>query len=57
MTVRRVELASEEGMKIARTHRVPFPPILLIDGQYFGHGRLSERKLERALAQRIEAEG
>ena len=30
--------------------RVPFPPIVLLDGALFGYGRISEHKLRAALA-------
>jgi thiol-disulfide isomerase/thioredoxin len=53
LSVRRVELHSEEGASIAARYRVPFPPVLLIDGTYFGHGRISRRKLVRALDQAV----
>jgi thiol-disulfide isomerase/thioredoxin len=49
LSVRKVELASDEGIAIATRYRVPFPPVLLIDGTYFGHGRISRRKLVKAL--------
>ncbi len=45
VNVRRVDLASEEGRAIARTHRVPMPPIVVIDGVLLGWGRLSRGKL------------
>lgn len=46
-----VPLASETGRSLVVEHRVPFPPLLLIDGSFFGHGRLSQRKLERRLGE------
>jgi len=49
LTVQRIDLESEEGIAIAAQFRVPFPPVLLINGAYFGHGRISRRKLARAL--------
>jgi len=49
LSVRKIELASDEGVAIAARYRVPFPPVLLIDGTYFGHGRISRRKLVKAL--------
>lgn len=57
LAVREVALTSEEGQELAIRHRVPFPPILVIDGVYFGHGRISRRKLEHRLDQlsRMEA--
>jgi hypothetical protein len=49
LDVRLVDLVSDEGRDIARRWRVPFPPVLLIEGRFHGHGRISERKLARAL--------
>lgn len=49
LSVRTVHLASEEGRRLVVRHRVPFPPIVLVDGEYFGYGRISRRKLEAHL--------
>jgi hypothetical protein len=37
-------------MDLLVRHRVPYPPILLIEGEFFGYGRISRRKLEMHLA-------
>ena len=50
LTVRKVPLSSEEGLGLLVRHQVPFPPILLVGGAYFGYGRISRRKLEEHLA-------
>lgn len=50
LTVRRVLLSSEEGLGLLARHQVPFPPILMVDGAFFGYGRISRRKLEEHLA-------
>lgn len=42
-------LSSDLGRKLLLRHRVPFPPILMIDGGFFGYGRISRRKLEAHL--------
>ena len=52
LRVRTVPLSSEEGRALLVRHRVAFPPILLVDGDYFGFGRISRRRLERHLARR-----
>jgi Glutaredoxin-like domain (DUF836) len=52
LIVREVELSSDEGMALSRRFSMPFPPLLLIDGVRFGHGRISRRKLVRLLDQR-----
>ena len=49
ITVRSVDLSSPEGTAVATRYRVPFPPVLLLDGEYFGHGRISRKKLTRTL--------
>lgn len=50
LAVRTVPLLSAEGRDLVVRHRVPFPPILTIEGAFFGYGRLSRRKLEHHLA-------
>ncbi|PKQ26250.1 MAG: glutaredoxin [Actinobacteria bacterium HGW-Actinobacteria-4] len=50
MTVRKVDLLSDEGRSLAVTHRIAFPPLLMVAGEYFGYGRISRRKLEKHLA-------
>lgn len=49
LRVRRVALESEEGKAIARATRAPMPPIVLINGELLGWGRLSRGKLDRRL--------
>ncbi len=56
LRIRTVDLASDEGAAIARRYRVPFPPVVLIDGAYFGYGRISRRKLAMRLTQTKEPE-
>jgi hypothetical protein len=53
LRVRQVELASKEGLALSRRFSMGFPPLLLIDGERFGHGRISRRKLVRHLDQRL----
>jgi hypothetical protein len=45
-----IGLASEEGRALAARARVQFAPGVLVDGRPFAYGRLSERRLRRALA-------
>jgi len=49
LTIELVPLMSATGRNLVARHRVPFPPILLIDGVFFGYGRLSQRRLEQRL--------
>lgn len=44
-----IDLTSEQGRAIAAAARIQFAPGVLLDGQPFSYGRLSERKLRRAL--------
>lgn len=48
--VRLVDMMSDEGRHLVVAHRMPFPPLLLIDGTMFGYGRISARKLDKYLA-------
>ena len=50
MKIRTVPIFSDEGRSIIVRHKVPFPPVLIIDGRFFGYGRVSRRKLEAHLA-------
>ena len=45
-----IDLASPEGKRLGAAAGVLFAPGVLLDGKPFSHGRLSERKLRRALA-------
>ena len=47
-----VDLHSAEGEALAMRSGMAFPPGLLLDGEGFCYGRLSERKLRRELARR-----
>lgn len=47
-----VDLTSDHGRALAEGSGMAFPPGVLIDGEPFSYGRLSERKLRRALARR-----
>ena len=52
-----VSLDSREGQAIATTAGVLFAPGVLVDGQPFSFGRLSERKLLRTLQKRALQQG
>lgn len=49
LQVSEVDLASKQGRQLARDAGVLFAPGVLLDGKPFAHGRLSERKLRKAL--------
>lgn len=50
LNIQEVGLNTEEGRKLAIQHAVMFAPGILIDGQLFSYGRLSEKKLRLQLA-------
>lgn len=49
ITVRELALATPEGQRLAVASGLAFPPAVLVDGQPFAFGRLSERRLRRRL--------
>ena len=49
LALRRVDVASPEGRAIVRACRAPMMPVVVIDGQLLGWGRLSRGKLRRRL--------
>ena len=57
LAIREVELESDEGIALATRFRVPFPPVVLLNGAFFGNGRISRRKLTKALDEAIGAGG
>lgn len=52
LQVDEVRLDSTEGQVIATRIGMLFAPGILLDGEPFGFGRLSERKLRKTLARR-----
>jgi len=49
LEVTEIDLATEHGRALATGAGMLFAPGILLDGRPFGHGRLSERRLRRAL--------
>jgi thiol-disulfide isomerase/thioredoxin len=49
LSVRHIALDSPDGRDLAARHGVLFAPGILLDGQIFSYGRLSERRLRRHL--------
>jgi glutaredoxin len=49
LRVREVALESAEGRSLALESAAPFPPVVFVNGATFSYGRLSERKLRKAL--------
>jgi len=52
LSVTEVDLRTDEGKRLAAEAGVLFAPGVLVDGQPFSYGRLSERKLRRLLDRR-----
>lgn len=52
LEVREVDLTTPEGQALAARSGMAFPPAVLLDGEPFAFGRLSERRLKRELARR-----
>jgi glutaredoxin len=50
LAVREVALESEEGRRLAAGSAALFPPVLVLDGRPLFYGRLSEKRLRKALA-------
>lgn len=57
LRITEIDLASEDGQTLAMRAGVMFAPGVLIDGQPFSFGRLSERKLRRALDKHAASRG
>lgn len=52
LTVETVDVRSETGQRLMRVHRASMSPLVLVDGEFFSHGRLPRRKLVKLLEQR-----
>lgn len=50
LRIETVDLNSDRGRALAERAGMAFPPGVFLDGEAFSYGRLSERKLRRALA-------
>jgi glutaredoxin len=57
LVVSTVDLSSPEGQSLAERSGVLFPPGILLDGEAFSYGRLSEKKLRRELSERLMRSG
>lgn len=52
LEITEIATGTTEGRRLVTRHGILFSPGVLLDGQPFSHGRLSERKLRRVLARR-----
>lgn len=53
LTVTEVDLRTATGERLAVEGGIMFPPGIFVDGEPFGYGRPSERKLRRELERRV----
>ncbi len=53
LSVSTLNMGSPEGQRLATRGGLLFPPGVLIDGESFSYGRLSERKLRHELDRRL----
>ena len=52
LDVRNVPADSDEGRALVTEHRPAMSPLVLLDGEFFSHGRLPRKKLTRLLEAR-----
>lgn len=49
LSIRSIDIDSEEGRALVARHRPPMPPAVLIEGELLSSGRLPRKKLRRLL--------
>ena len=54
LSVSTLDMGSHQGQELAMKGGLLFPPGVLIDGEPFSYGRLSERKLRHELDRRLD---
>ena len=54
LTIETLALDSAEGRAALGSEAFPFPPVILLNGQAYSYGRLSERRLRNDLAERAD---
>ena len=54
--VETLDVRSEAGKALMRAHQASMSPLVLLDGEFFSHGRLPRRKLAKVLGQRQAAD-
>lgn len=53
----RVDIHSERGRQLVARHRPAMNPLVLVDGEFFGFGRLSRGRLRTLLERRTAGRG
>lgn len=56
LSVQEVSMDTANGRELGLRHGVLFAPGVLLDGESFGYGRLSERRLRKELTRRTAAD-
>jgi glutaredoxin len=49
LEVDEIDIATPTGAAIMRANRVPYPPVLVIDGRFHAFGRISAKRFRRHL--------
>ena len=49
LSIREVRFDSDEGLELAATHAILFPPAVIADGHLLGKGKIRESELRLAL--------
>lgn len=49
LQIRTVDALEPEGRQLLHAHAASMYPLVLVDGQYFSHGRLPRRRFEELL--------
>lgn len=52
LAIESIDVRTPQGMALVQHHRASLSPLVLVDGQFFSHGRLPRRKLRRLLETR-----
>ena len=50
-----IDVRTDIGQQLMQSHRASMSPLVLLDGEFFSHGRLPRRKLTKVLHQRLHA--
>lgn len=57
LSVRTIDMRSEEGERMAAEGEILFPPAVFLDGTAVSYGRPSERRLRREIERRLQPAG
>lgn len=54
LVVATVDIRTARGMFLVQKYRASMSPLVLLDGEFFSHGRLPRRKLAKRLQRRFD---